>query len=83
MCGKRIVRAVEMSGGDDGFRTAHALLGGLEDQADGAVQLPAQFAEQNCGSNAHGGVAVVAAGVHDAVGDGGEALAVRQMRRIA
>ena len=82
MGGKRVVRIVEMPGGDDGACAAHALFGGLEDQADGPVQLIAQFAQQHGRADADGGVAVMPAGVHDAGRDGAEALAGGKMRLI-
>ena len=64
--GKRIVRTVQMPRGNNRARAANALLRGLEDQPDCAVELPAQLAQQHGRADADGGMAVVPAGVHDA-----------------
>ena len=61
----------ELGAGFTGFGAAHgAFFGGLENEFDGAfIFFPAYYF---CGSEEHGGVDVVAAGVHDTFGVGGE-----------
>ena len=58
--------ALEEAVGDHRRRAALALLGGLEDQVDRAVEV-APRGERLGRAEQHGGVAVVAAGVHAAV----------------
>ena len=65
--------ALEQAVLQHGLGAAAAFLGGLEDEVDGAVEV-ARFGQVFGGAEQHGGVAVVAAGVHAA----GDLAGVRQ-----
>ena len=64
-------------------RTAGAFLGGLEDEIDGAVEI-AGLRQVLRGTKQHGGVAVVAAGVHAAgvLADVGDVVDLQHRQRV-
>lgn len=69
--------ALEQPVGEHGVGTAAAFLGRLEDQVDGAAEIPV-LGEIAGGREQHGGVAVMAAGMHAA----GELRGMRQLGQL-
>ena len=59
---------LQNTGGDHVLRALENLLGGLEHELDGSFQFSFPGFQELCRAQEHGGVEIVAAGVHRAVG---------------